>query len=198
MSVSVVQSAILARAEEVLGANLHYEALPASGDLDAQLATRYRRLPAVFVTFLGGDQIPATGVLLDANFVVLVMTGGVREADRRDGNARSPGAIPILERLIPALHAFEVPGIGGLTLVSVANLFAPAFDEKGLTLYSAAYRIRLPLELTDDPAWQLAPLETIHADWVADAPVDPSAALPLADGNATASDTVTLPQGVLP
>lgn len=188
MSVSAVQDAILARAAQVLGAVAHYEALPASLDIEGQLGARLQKLPAVFVAFMGGAQTEATGVVVDADFVVLMVTGSASEAVRRAGKI---GAIPILERLVPALHGLRVDGAGSLNFQSVANLFSPALDAKGITIYSAAYRIRLPLTLIDDPAWSLAALETLHADWVTDAPVDPDATLPLP--SATAADTVTLP-----
>jgi len=191
MSITLVQDAIIARAKQVLGAAIHYEALPATADLDAQLAARAKRFPAVFVAFLGGPAIGGDTVLLDAEFAMLVVTMGASEATRREGKQ---GAVTILERLVPALHGHIVADIGSLSLASVTNLFAPALDEKGLSLYAASYRIKLPMELDADPANNLAPLTTIHADWQLARPVDPAAPLPLPAGAADAVDVVSFPQ----
>ncbi len=191
-SVSAVQTAILARAKQVLGDKLHYEALPATADLDAQLSARAKKLPAVFVAFFGGQMIGGNEVVLDAEFGVLVVTQAVSERDRREGSARMLGAVPMLEVLVPALHGHVVPEIGSLGLTAVTNLFAQALDEKGLSLYAANYRIKLPMALDADPADELDDLRHIHGDWMIDRPVDPDAPLPLSDGFSSAVDVVTL------
>lgn len=204
MSVRAVEEAISRRARAVLGHAVHVDVVPGSLDLDAQLGSRLRRLPAVFVAFMGGQQRATNGVMLDADFVVLVVTGGVAETSRRE--SEGVGAIPILERLLPALHGHRIDGVGSLVLRSVANLFAPDLDTRGITIYSAAYTVPVPMEMTDDPAWTatigapapvdgrgapLPGLETIHGDWSVPGAVAPTADLPLAEPLAT--ETVALP-----
>ena len=89
----------------------------------------------------------------------------------------SPGALEILQRLLPALHAHVVPEVGSLTLRSVVNLYSEALDKAGLTVYSASFHILLGLEQQDDPAWNLAPLDSLTGTLVAagtDAPPFPT------------------------
>lgn len=179
--ISQVQDAMLARAKQVLGTSIYYEALPATADLDAQLAARSKRLPAVFVAFLGGPMIGGTEVLIDAEFAALVVTEGSSEILRRGGKL---GAIPVLEQLVPALHAYVIAGIGSLTLASVTNLFAQALDEKGLSLYAASYRIKLPMAVNDDPTWNLSPFVTLQGSFSSEGD----------ESDAGVSSTVTLPQ----
>jgi phage gp37-like protein len=180
-----VQQAMLDRLSAVLGPGLAYEALPASIDLGTQLSLRHTRLPAVFVAFLGGDNDGGNQVHLESEFGVFVVTAGASEKGRREGGpGRSSGALAILQRLLPALHAHVVPEVGSLTLRSVVNLYSEALDKAGLTVYSASFHIMLGLEMEGDPAWDLAPLDSLTGTLVAagtDAPLLPANAAMLTD-----------------
>lgn len=192
MSIAAVETAILSRARAVLGsAVVQYDTAPASIEIEAQLAARLKRLPAVLVAFLGGSQRDSTAVLLDASFAVVVLTASTSEKERREGSARRAGAIVLLEALLPALHAYVVPGIGSLTLGAVSNLFSPAFDERGITAYSATFAIRLPM-LPPDPA-DLMPFLTLHGDFKFQGSADPAAPLPLPPDTSDAVEVVTYP-----
>lgn len=168
MSILAVEDALIAACRAALGTRVRtVESLP--GDWDEELFSRlFRAVPAVFVSFGGGPA--GTGstqnqATIDARWTLIACTGHARgEAARRRGDSQQIGAYEMLMLVVPRVHGLVVPGVGGLRLVDLANLYSGTLDGKGLAVYVATFAMPLSFELVADEAL-LAPFETFTAQY---------------------------------
>lgn len=170
------------------------------GDWDDEMLKRFlRAVPGVFVAFAGGAAAPAGAqeARLQSRWVAYVVTGHPNELARRQGDAQQLGAYQLLAVVLPFLHGLNVPGVGTLSLVDVANLYTGTIDRQALTVYAVTLGMEMGFDLV--PADEaLAPFETfvaqydtpphspaLHDDWLAEV---------YTSGSPDARDDVSLPQ----
>ncbi|MCE8027541.1 DUF1834 family protein [Halomonas daqingensis] len=169
-----IEDAIIERCRKVVGEHVKViDHLPGRWD-QKTLRAALRQVPGVYVAWGGarGDGDLAQPAVQN-RYVVYVVTGHASgERERRRGNNRQVGAYELLERVVPAVHALVVPGVGSLSLESIDNLYSDAFDKEGVVVYGAAYRLKAVFP----PALQvgtLAPFEKYRATHLVGTDDDP-------------------------
>lgn len=172
MGILAVENAIIAEIKTVLAvgsgaSNVRMvDSLP--GDWDADMLKRLLRLvPGVFVAFIGGPALAASGetVMIEAHWTVIAATGHASgEAARRRGDAKQIGAYEILEKLLPKLHGFAIADEGSLSFVEVKNLYTGEIDKQGLAVYAAEFKMPMALPSDIDLA-TLTPFVTFDAKY---------------------------------
>ena len=184
-----VLNAVLARAEAFAGDVVkNYQVIPGTVDLDAELAKRTHKLPAIFAAFLTGQAQDSEQLRLESEIAVLFVWNSPKEQTRRST------LLPILQAVIPSLHYYTVPGIGTLKVKSANAMYSPQLDEKGLTLFTATLSCPVPMPVPADPAANIAALVSMTGSWLVDAPVPDGAAPPLDADATTMISEVQLPQ----
>jgi hypothetical protein len=164
----------------------HVEAIQSSWDTDT-IKRMYLGTPGVFLSW--GVQRSQRSTDNTAELIVLwefdiVTSHEGKESSRRRGDSRAIGAYEIVERLIPLLHGWTVPGEGSLQIETGENKFSAANERNGLTVYGVLFSMPMTMGAVDEEPSDLEPFLRFHADWD-QAP---------ADGQLEAQDRVTLPQ----
>jgi phage gp37-like protein len=158
----------------------------------AEVKTRLRAAPAIYVTFLGGKPREEASAMIDAEWGIFVLTMNASgERARRTGDATAVGAYELLELVIPAVQALSAAS-GSFKLGGVNNLFKEELDRLGFSLYSASFTVPMVFQRSDAA---LPAFETFHADWVKPPVSRPPPALPMTDGvqlPAVPGDTIEL------
>ncbi|HEV2675274.1 MAG TPA: phage protein Gp37 [Aliidongia sp.] len=192
--ITQVEDAMVAAVHLALGSKLRkVETVP--GGLSAEeWGARLRVSPAVYIGFLGGPAEPPNQTRIMGRFMAYVVTGnsGSDEKTRRRGTPTTIGAYPILAVLIPTLGELRVQGIGDLVFTGeVSNLFSTAFDDLGISVYAAEFKVGISFSTVPDLS-QYADFTTFDADIVTQRPL-PTDPIPLPDGEAALESRVTLP-----
>jgi phage gp37-like protein len=201
--IAQTEDCIVAAIKTLLGNKVKDVAsVPASLSAE-ELVDRLRLAPAVYVGFLGGDDVSTdTNTILAAKFAVYALTenaAGEKARRRGDGSPLGIGAYDIIEAVLPTLNGMSitagappapVPGAGTLYLEQVFNLWAEELDRKGVSLYSAAFKVNL--ELATPGADALAPFTSFQAQW--QDPSESGETPPIAGDALTPTDKVILPQ----
>ncbi len=165
MSIQQVEDEILTKVTGTLPGVLKASGtLPGNWSLDL-LKRLLQKSPAVYVTFLGGNQNSQSDLaMIGAKFDVYIVSKGADEETRRRGNTRVIGGYEMIERLAPVLNGLTIPGIGSLELKSVKNLFAGAMLDIGGTVYALTFELpRLVFEKQLNPDG-LGQFITFHAE----------------------------------
>ncbi|KGE77651.1 phage protein Gp37 [Halomonas salina] len=140
-----IEDAIIARCQEVVGDSVKTVAdLPGRWD-NKTLRAALRKVPGIYVAWGGAKgEGSSRQPVAHARYVVYVVTGHASgERERRRGNSRQVGAYELLERVVPAVHNLSVDGVGTLAFENLDNLYADHFDNEGVVIYGAAYRLKL-------------------------------------------------------
>jgi phage gp37-like protein len=194
--IGTVEDAMEAALKAVLGTKVRsVETVPAALSPD-EWGARLRQSPAVYVGFLGGAADPVGVNRIKGRFMAYIVTGNGAEGERsrRRGASDEIGAYLLLAIVISVLGNLSVRGVGTLQLTGeAANLFSEAFDELGVSVYSAEFSIGLSFPDQPDLS-QYADFTTFHADIVTERPL-PTDPIPLPDGEAAVESIVTLPNG---
>lgn len=139
-----IEDAIVERCRRVVGEHVQaIDHLPGRWD-QKTLRAALRKVPGIYVAWGGarGDGDLAQPAVA-SRYVVYVVTGHASgERERRRGNTRDVGAYELLERVVPAVHALTVPGVGSFSLESIDNLYSDHFDREGVVIYAAAYQLK--------------------------------------------------------
>lgn len=159
-----IEDAMIARCQKVVGQHVKtIEDLPGGWD-DATLKQARRDVPGIYIAWANGRGTANNRAAMESRYAVYVVTGQASgERERRRGNNRQVGAYELLERIVPAIHGLEVPGIGTLNLERVDNLFSDRVDQQGIVIYAATYttKVEFPAPMS---ANNLAPFETFHVN----------------------------------
>jgi phage gp37-like protein len=191
--IAAVEDALLARLAEAFQGRLRaIDHVPARLD-EAELARVLSLAPAAYTAFLGFQRRERPDRTVDATWgVYLLAANASGERARRRGDATAIGGYEMALLATAALEGWRPPEAAGpVEVLSCENLFSPAFEKLGRTVYGLA--IELPMELpegVEDP--RLGLFETFHADW--DVPPHGNVAPPLPADAPDAADTVSLPQ----
>src|SRR5665213_361728 len=106
--IDTVEAAIIAKVKAVCGNAVAAESLPARFSV-AELKTRIRQTPGVFVTFTGGPALDTTDAEINAEFAVhFAMSNARGEEARRLGDVNKVGAYTLMRMVVPSLHRLFV------------------------------------------------------------------------------------------
>jgi phage gp37-like protein len=181
------EDALLNRVRTRFGSALkHVEAIPASWD-DDTIKRMYVGTPGVFLSWgieRGQRSTHSTAEVVSLWEFTIVTAHEGKEPPRRRGDSRAIGAYEIVERLIPLVHGWTVPGEGTLVFETAENKFSASNERNGLTVYGALFSMPMTMDDGEETPSDLDDFITFHADWD-QAP---------ADGQLEAQDHVTLPQ----
>lgn len=153
--------------------------------------------PAAWVAFLEASPTEndfATTLEIEARYAVILVDrhlGGNGQA--RQGSLSTRGAYPMAIDALRLLHGqnFNL-AIGALEAGTIAPLFNDLIDGNKAAFVSAEFATRFALPIPDGVD-ALADFATFHADWDVKPFLDPAPeTVPLADGQADATDTVQL------
>lgn len=189
MSIAGVEQHLIDTLKATFGATLRaVESLPADWD-DETFRRVLRQAPGLFVVFGGGprneDESEPGRVVIDSRWgVIAVTTHSSGELARRRGDKREIGAYDIIQRASRRLEGHAVPGNGEIQVREVENLFSAQLEKQGAALYGL--HLVLPMYLTGDD--DIEPALDDFITWHNGIDTVP------ADGQAEATDTVTLEQ----
>ena len=148
--------------------------------------------PAIYVAFLGMPRKGTPQGVWIANFGIYCLAqNAAGERARRRGDGVTIGAYEMAELVVRHLDGWAPEmAAGEVEATSIENLYAPAFEKAGRTLYAVTLEIPLVLPRGLDPA-TLEPFVTLDVSWDVP-PLGNVSAPPAADRDA--GDTITLEQ----
>jgi phage gp37-like protein len=192
--IGAIEDALLARLAQAFQNRLRaIDHVPARLD-EAELARVLSLAPAAYAAFLGFQRRERPDRTVDASWgVYLLAANASGERARRRGDGSAIGAYEMALLATAALEGWRPPDAAGpIEVVSCENLFSPAFEKLGRTVYGLA--LDLPLELPDDavPDPTLGLFERFDASW--DIPPHGNVTPPPPSPDRDAGDHIVLPQ----
>lgn len=143
MGLAAIQGAIVERISENLkGAVKQVGILPGDFTLDL-LRWMLLSAPGVYVAFAGGTP-PRTGERTTADLIgrcmAIVVTRNVASIEKRvSGDSTGPGALQLIDILVPMLHNFCAADEATLQLAGIENLYDGKFEAYAISVYAVLF-----------------------------------------------------------
>ncbi|MBL4906961.1 MAG: DUF1834 family protein [Sneathiella sp.] len=167
--ISDIEAQLISRVKSVFNVNSKsllrtVDSLP--GEFDAKSVSLLAlQAPAVYLLWTGGEGDGSSFPSINSHWSFYILTGHHGgHAQRQQGTTQQIGAYEIIQRLIPALHHYDISDVGTLVFEQAENLFTKELFDQGITAYKASFLLPMPLPPITDPGL-LGDLETYHSDW---------------------------------